>query len=246
MNDDSEHTKDKRDESRSTFVRPPFTAFTRNRAIRIYRRNLPHWRQTGSTYFVTVRLADSIPATIKKKWEAEKLIWLKQHNIDYDENGQWRGAFTALPSKEQFRFQKHFNRQVQACLDRGIGNCWLRREDCIEIVRGRLLAIDGKHCHIGDFVIMPNHIHMLATPIPDVELETILKTIKGGAAIELNRAIERTGSFWQSDSYDHIVRSQIQLRHFRDYIAENPQKAGITIPPAAYYRAAWMDEWREK
>jgi hypothetical protein len=53
----------------------------------------------------------------------------------------------------------------------------------------------------------------------------------------------RSGAFWQSDSYDHIVRSLDQLVAYRLYIAQNPARAGIRLCAEAEYRAPWMDGW---
>src|SRR6266496_1708551 len=180
------------------------------RAVRIYQRNLPHWRQDGCTYFVTFRLGDSIPDGVRREWDYQQSQWLQAHGIHYDGAcGGWRAAFERLPKDEQLRFQKYFNRQVQSCLDRGIGDCWLRRLDCLHVARTQLLASDGNAYHLGDFVVMPNHVHMLITPVVERnsfrssererELETLLKTIKGRSAVECNRLLGRTGTFWQAD-----------------------------------------------
>ncbi|HKD37637.1 MAG TPA: hypothetical protein VKB78_12585, partial [Pirellulales bacterium] len=67
--------------------------------------------------------------------------------------------------------------------------------------------------------------------------------IKGASAVECNRALGRSGAFWQADSYDHIVRSLEQLYQYRQYVADNPRKAGIQLLTSAYYIARWMDEW---
>jgi putative transposase len=224
--------------------RPPFVAFDEQKPVRIYSRNLPHWRQAGCTYFVTFRLNDSIPDAVRAKWEEEQALWLKARGIEYDgAEGTWRLAFERLPKADQFRFHQHFNRQVQSCLDRGHGACWLARHECIEIVRRWILENDGKSHHVGDFIIMPNHVHLLDVPTPLQELERILKGIKGASAVYCNRALGRDGPFWQADSYDHIVRDLEQLAWFREYIALNPAKAHITVPALAHYRASWMDAW---
>jgi putative transposase len=227
-----------------TITRPSFVPFDECKGTRIYQRNLPHWRQDGATYFVTFRLGDSIPETVRRRWQEEKALWLKARNIIYDgENGRWHAALGKLPASDQFRFQKHFNRRIQSCLDRGIGSCYLRNLACIETVRAKILDEDGNRHHLGDFIIMPNHLHLLITPVPGEKLEMILKHVKGASAIECNRLLQRGGTFWQAESYDHIVRSQEQLVEFRKYIADNPAKAGITIPRAASHVAKWMDEW---
>ena len=234
----------------NSVLRPAFVTFDEQRTVRIYQRNLPHWRQRGCTYFVTFRLGDSIPDGVRRQWEDEQRQWLQARGIRYDgPQGAWRAAFERLPANERWQFQKHFNRQVESCLDRGLGECWLRRKDCIDIVRTKLLSSDGVAYHLGDFVIMPNHVHLLVTPAVErnlfrsTELEMLLKRIKGSSAVECNRAVNRSGTFWQADSYDHIVRSLEQLHAFRAYIAANPQQAGITLPASALYRAAWVDKW---
>jgi type I restriction enzyme R subunit len=218
--------------------------FDEHKAVRIYQRNLPHWRQDGCTYFVTFRLIDSIPAGVQREWEYEQAAWLNARGIQYDgRRGSWRSQLRTLPQHEQFRFEKHFNRQVQACLDRGLGECWLKEPECIEAMREQLFKADRQHHHLGDFVIMPNHVHLLTTPISGHELEMILKAIKGKAAIDCNKAVEHSGTFWQPESYDHIVRDLTQLFAYRRYIAANPDKAGLRLPDTALYRADWMDAW---
>ena len=225
-------------------VRPPFVPFDEQKKVRIYQRNLPHWRQEGVTYFVTFRLADSIPDYVKVGWEEEKRNWLKAHGITYDgEKGRWHAALENLTPEEQFQFQKHFNRAVQSCVDRGLGSCVLADARCILAIQSNLFAGDGLSYHLGDYVIMPNHVHLLLTPAPSQDLEMTLKGIKGASAVACNRLLGRTGTFWQADSYDHIVRSLEELVLYREYVAGNPAMAGITVAPGASYKAEWMDDW---
>ncbi|MBE7498351.1 MAG: hypothetical protein HS117_25720 [Verrucomicrobiaceae bacterium] len=49
-----------------------FTPFDPAAETRIHHDNLPHWRQWGTTYFVTTRLADSIPAKVADDWQAKR------------------------------------------------------------------------------------------------------------------------------------------------------------------------------
>lgn len=239
----------------NSVLRPPWLVpFSEYRAVRIYQRDLPHWRQDGCTYFVTFRLADSVPDGVRRQWEHEKEQWLARQGIAYDgERGRWREALRGLPERERFRFEQHFNRRVQSCLDRGLGECHLRELACATALRDELLRDDGCRHHLGDFVIMPNHVHLLITPVErnsfrsstgkSTELELILKSIKGASAVACNRLRRRTGAFWQADSYDHIVRSLEQLTAYRDYIARNPILAHLELPAQAHYRADWMDAW---
>jgi REP-associated tyrosine transposase len=258
----------------NSVLRPArFVPFDESGVMRIYERNLPHWRQDGCTYFVTFRLADSVPVAVRKQWEQEKSQWLQGHGIAYDgERGRWRDAFHRLPPPERFRFEQHFNRQVQSCLDRGLGECHLGVSACVSKMREELLRGDDCRYHLGDFVIMPNHVHLLITPVADnavvernsfrpptivvernsfrspaqaqpKKLELILKSIKGASAVACNRLCDRTGTFWQADSYDHIVRTLEQLAAYREYITRNPALAHVELPTEALYRADWMDAW---
>ncbi len=239
----------------NSILRPEcFVPFDERRAVRMYQRNLPHWRQDGCTYFVTFRLADSIPESVQRQWEQEKKEWLKRQGIAFDgSRGRWREAFHRLPPEEQFRFEQHFNRQVQSCLDRGLGECHFRESTCVAILRDELVRDDGRRHHLGDFVIIPNHVHLLVTPVSEdiaernkfrsTKLELILKSIKGASAVACNRLLHRTGSFWQADCFDHIVRSLEQLFVYREYIASNPVLANLELPAQALYRADWMDAW---
>jgi type I restriction enzyme R subunit len=223
--------------------RPVFVPFDEQKAVRIYQRILPHWRQDGCTYFVTFRLNDSIPDNVKKEWEYEQQAWLAARGIHYDgPRGKWRGALERLSYDEQFRFRQHFNRQVQNCLDRGLGHCWLRRSECVAIARRLMLLDDVTQHQCGDFIVMPNHIHWLLVP-SRTELELVLKRVKAASAVEINRLLDRRGTLWQAESYDHIVRDLRQLHAYREYIADNPNRANIAVSECAYYRATWMDEW---
>lgn len=201
----------------SSVLRPAaLVAFSEQRVLRTYQRNLPHWRQEGCTYFVTFRLVDSIPSGVRRQWEYEQAVWLRARGIDCDgPRGHWRSELARLPARERFQFEKHFNQKVQACLDRGLGECWLRRQHCAGALSEEIIRADGDTHHVGDFVIMPNHVHLLTTPVSGHELELILKKIKGKSAIECNKLVGRSGSLWQPESYDHIVRDLEQLLFYR-------------------------------
>jgi REP element-mobilizing transposase RayT len=107
-------------------------------------------------------------------------------------------------------------------LDAGCGECLLSRSDVREILIDRLCAEPS----LDVWVIMPNHLHALVAP-KDKTLGEVLQNWKGGSAFDINRLLGRGGPFWQKETYDHIVRSETQFRHYRRYIAENPLKARL-------------------
>ena len=97
------------------------------------------------------------------------------------------------------------------------------------IVADSLSKFDGDRYELTDFVVMPNHVHLLAA-FPDDQ--TMLKQCEGWKhwqATQINRETKSTGRFWQQDGFDHLVRSSEQFDHLRRYIANNPAKARIPI-----------------
>ncbi len=87
------------------------------------------------------------------------------------------------------------------------------------------------HYFVHAFVVMPNHVHLLATPA--VPLPTLTKSLKGITARRANSMPARTGTpFWQEESYDRLVRDAREFDRSRNYIEENPVRAGLASDPA--------------
>ena len=108
-----------------------------------------------------------------------------------------------------------------------MGACYLRRTDVRREVVRCLLHFDGTRYDIDSFVVMPNHVHILMTPSAGYDLSKLIQGFKGVRARSCNRLIGRNGKFWMDESYDRVVRDPNELMAFRDYIAQNPTKAGL-------------------
>jgi type I restriction enzyme R subunit len=121
-------------------------------------------------------------------------------------------------------------------LDRGHGECVLKRPELAGVVARSLRHFDAQRYHLGDFVVMPNHVHVLVCLLGDTELESLCYSWKKFTAAEINRALGRKGRFWQEESFDHLVRSPEQFDHLRRYIADNPRKAGLSSGESLYWR----------
>lgn len=89
-------------------------------------------------------------------------------------------------------------------------------------------------------VVMPDHVHMLFTPLDGWSLATIMKRVKGPAAREINLLLGRRGALWQDESFDRILTSDEDVRRKGEYIAENPVRAGLVTSADEY---PWL--WRE-
>ena len=103
------------------------------------------------------------------------------------------------------------------------------------------LVFDGLHYaadHLRHFdlhagVVMPNHVHVLLTPI--VTPSKLLQSVKGFSAREANKILGRTGEpFWQGESYDHWVRDDKEFEKICRYIEENPVGAGLATTAEEY------------
>jgi putative transposase len=112
-------------------------------------------------------------------------------------------------------------------LDECHGKCVLRLPSCREYLASALRHFDGVRYDLGDFVVMPNHAHLLVTPFEGQDVEKLCFSWKRFSGGEINRCLGRQGEFWQVESYDHIVRSGEALRAIQNYIANNPKKAGL-------------------
>jgi len=124
-------------------------------------------------------------------------------------------------------YEARFIGRMQEWLDAGMGACHMRRHDVRAEVEVCLLQFDGNRYDIDAFVLMPNHVHAVMKPTPGSDLSTVLQGIKGVSANRCNKLLGHKSTFWMDESYDHIVRDAKELRAFRNYIAQNPDKAGL-------------------
>jgi len=111
----------------------------------------------------------------------------------------------------------------------------LRRPELAKIVADSLLHFDGDRYRMGDFVVMPNHVHLMAVFRSPELLKTQCDSWLHFTAVEINRVLKRKGKLWQQEPFDHLVRSAEQYAYVRDYIALNPEKAHLQ-PGEYYYR----------
>ncbi|MEI8205688.1 MAG: cobalamin-dependent protein, partial [Kiritimatiellales bacterium] len=179
------------------------------------RKSLPHWTQDGCTYFVTFRLADSIAQSRISEYNALREKWKEHHHPPYTEN-----------EKEQFN--KLFSEQVNSWLDEGAGACILRNPEISKIVADTLTHFDSERYELDEWVVMPNHVNVLVTPLSGFDLKDILHSWKSFSAHAINEITGQKGAVWKHESYDHIVRNQEELLRIRKYIRDNPAKAGCS------------------
>jgi REP element-mobilizing transposase RayT len=174
------------------------------------RRNLPHWSQQGKLYFITWRLADSLPKEALAQIESDRRIWLHQHgDIPLS-------AMEPMVKREWYRL---FHHRVQKWLDAGHGSCILRKPEAKRIMAEALHHFHDERYHLGSFAIAGNHVHVLVSPHVGVELSSVIHSWKSFTSNAINKALGRSGRLWMDEYFDRLLRNQLHLERVEDYIA---------------------------
>ncbi|HSQ20287.1 MAG TPA: transposase [Blastocatellia bacterium] len=179
---------------------------------------IPHFDGGQISQFLTFRLFDSLPQSVVKDWREE----------------------TAHLGEEG---RTIFRKRVETYLDRGLGSCFLRDERIAALTENSLLFHHTVKYTLAAWVIMPNHIHFLATPLENVQLSEITHSIKSYTAHEANKLLNRRGQFWQHEPFDRYIRNRRHFVNVIQYIESNPVKAGLCSTPqdwrfsSAFHRA---------
>lgn len=133
-----------------------------------YRRNLPHLQPPGATFFVTFRLAGSLPQNLVRLWnhEREWLAHLARTNVTYYD-------------QVKRDFEKAWFRKFERLLDGAtIGPVWLKDESVASKLAESLHYRDGKVYRLDAFTIMSNHVHMIVKPLSLVQYEGRLSPLE--------------------------------------------------------------------
>lgn len=203
-----------------------FHFFDPSAGIEASQRHLPHWEQLNAYYFITWRTADSIPANALEDWHRQRAGWLDARGIDPEED-DWQRKIERLPETEHREFYRRFTHDWHEMLDGCQGECLLRKPELSQVVADNLLHLHGQAYELEAFVVMPNHVHVVAGIPGRGAMKTLCRNWKHYTGRRINEVLERKGQFWQWESFDHLVRSPASLAKFRQYIADNPQKARL-------------------
>ncbi|WP_448539204.1 Eco57I restriction-modification methylase domain-containing protein [Schleiferia thermophila] len=190
--------------------------FNPHNEIQIHTGNLPHWQQENVWYFVTFRLADSIPAKAVENINQERELWLKKHP-----------DLKNLSKEDKIEYYRLFSERIEKLLNAGRGSCILKNPNISKIVADALNHFNNQRYILDEWVIMPNHVHVLVKPLGDNKLPDILHSWKSFTANEINKVTGNKGQVWMHESYDHIVRNENAFQAIRNYIRLNPIKANL-------------------
>lgn len=83
-------------------------------------------------------------------------------------------------------------------------------------------------------MVMPDHTHLILKPRGDMSLSRIMKGIKGVSARRVNALRHTSGSLWQDESWDRILRDAAEFDEKLQYMIYNPVKAGLVVNGELY------------
>ena len=139
-----------------------------------------------------------------------------------------RAIATLLKRKRYDAYKLQFKRWDDF-LDTNLLNepYWLKQAPLALLNSDAIHFYNGKRYQLLAFCIMPNHIHLLFNLLPGAPvLSKVMQDLKKYTAVHGNRLLGRTGRFWETESYDHIVRDS-EFERILMYILNNPVKAGL-------------------
>ena len=163
---------------------------------------LPHRDEPRLTQFVTFRLADSFPESLRSEWE---------HFFKIQDNHERRA-------------------ELEVYLDKGRGACHLRRFEVAQLVENNLRGFSGDRYELRAWVVMPNHVHVLFK-VGTATMSEIVGAWKKHTGRLANKLLGKQGAFWAEDYFDVFMRHAEHERQTVHYIENNPTKAKLVLDP---------------
>jgi REP element-mobilizing transposase RayT len=208
-------------------------------------RKRPHFQPLEGTLFVTFRLADSVPKSIVRYYQARR-EWLKDqlrrvNQISADkpstEHAHWLTLIEKLNYEWFLKCEEILHREA-------VGPTWIRDDRVAGEVVENLHRLDGDAYRLDAFTVMSNHVHTVFRLLVSEELmaeilrsqnalggipalSKIMHTIKGRTARACNLILGRSGAFWEHESFDRVIRSG-KFHKTISYVLNNPVKIGLT------------------
>jgi len=179
---------------------------------------LPHLDVGEITQFITFRLGDSLP----------------------------QEALAELECLRDKEVQGNFERYEKAefYLDQGHGSCILQRAACAKIVQDALIFLHGKRYELIAWVIMPNHVHLMARFEQGQSVSKAMHSLKSFTANEINKVRSSSGPVWQAESFDRFIRGEEHFNWTLRYIHENPVVAKLCQSPELFPWSSASGSWQ--
>jgi REP element-mobilizing transposase RayT len=185
-----------------------------------YQRYLPHQLPAGHAFFITFRLAGSLPAEVLARLREEKAL-LEHEAATRRANGHPDGIYSR---------QKRWFARFDNCLDTpAAGSAYLTQAPIGTHIMQTLRFYHERNDYaLLAGCVMPNHVHIVVSLSDEAPLlARTLQKIKSFTARHINGLQGSTSRVWQPESYDHRIRSTRELQNVLAYVLNNPVKAGL-------------------
>ncbi len=189
----------------------------------IVHKDLPHINAYDRYQYITYRLADSLPYEI--------IETMRLALLEYYENDR----------------KKELTNRINNYIDNGYGSSILAHPLIGNMILKNWQHFSGKLYDLIEWVIMPNHVHLIIKEYKESDINVIIdkwKSYSSKQIIKLSESITNNVDFyiykkeslnnlikskkiWQRNYWDHYIRSDEELYNTIDYIYQNPVKAGL-------------------
>jgi len=188
---------------------------------------LPHFDSPSVIQHVTFHLADSLPADVRVRLDEE---------------------LQAVPPDRQDAERR---KRIEEWIDAGHGCCVLREPEAARLVQDAFLLFDGVRYQLLAWVVMPNHAHVLFEVVDGWTVGRIVaswKSFTGRRLATLMLAASPPAiahRVWHREYWDRFIRDERHFHSVRDYIHNNPIKAGLVQRPEEWeWSSAWLEPGR--
>jgi len=187
----------------------------------VHRDTHPHWVVDFGCYAVTLRCRGTLPKAVQAQLR---------------EIGAALEAVEATSEEAESYRRRHFS-ILEHALDRSDGFCPFKSDATARQMMAYLEAYDSENLSFDQWVIMPNHLHLITRPMVCRGVDDFIRAwrrFKSRSARAMNQVLGRSGPFWQASWYDRWIRDSVEWNRWSDYLARNPVKAGLCAQPEAY------------
>lgn len=185
---------------------------------------MQHLYGNNRTYFITFRLADSLPQTkileLKNEY-AYKVSLIIENDI---------GKKKELLDKIEIEVLGKYNEQLDI---NPYGKCILKDEKIAKIVSDQIMKYHDVLYELKCYSIMPNHVHTILRSRGDTPedksdpVNSWIKKVKGSSARLINIELNQTGTLWATESWDRMIRNEKHYHTAFYYTINNPHKAKL-------------------
>ena len=210
------------------------------------RRRRPHFNPVDRTFFLTFRLAGSIPKSEVRFYKA-KMAWLRDQlkRVERFADGIYSSELVSWQDQIERLNRSWFLKTEEILHKADCGPTWMVNPAIADKVAENLHRLDGKDYRLDAFSIMSNHVHAVFKPFlsatdlvispitleldldPDCAgLSRIMHSLKGRSARDCNILLGRKGQFWEHESFDRVIREGMFDKTVR-YVLNNPVKVSL-------------------